>query len=196
MVSFDTEQLILVNDADVQIGQLAKGECHHTNGKLHRAFSVFVFNPLNQTILLQRRAKAKLLWGGYWSNTCCSHPRAGEVILEAANRRLAEELGLHCKLEYCYQFQYRAEFRDSNEVHIGTENELCHVFVGISSDLPTANVNEVSDWRYESIDVLDKKIAESPEIFTPWLKLEWQMLREQYFNKTQSLIQSSEHLGR
>ena len=77
IVSNASEQLILVDDHDREIGYQGKADCHTGKGVLHRAFSIFVFNEGNE-LLLQQRSPSKMLWPGYWSNTCCSHPRRGE----------------------------------------------------------------------------------------------------------------------
>ena len=96
-------------DQDRELGFKSKGDCHAGAGILHRAFSIFVFNHHNE-LLLQKRSGTKLLWPNYWSNTCCSHPRRGESMGEAVTRRLVQELGFACPLEYLYKFKYRAEF--------------------------------------------------------------------------------------
>ena len=104
IVSNASEQLILVDDHDREIGFKAKADCHTGKGVLHRAFSIFVFNSDNE-LLLQQRSPSKMLWPGYWSNTCCSHPRRGEAMATAVTRRLEQELGFTCPLEYLVQVQ-------------------------------------------------------------------------------------------
>lgn len=173
-VSFDSEQLILVDEADREVGFLDKGRCHDGEGILHRAFSLFVFNPAGE-LLLQQRAAGKRLWPGFWANTCCSHPRRGESLDVATRRRLAEELGMRCQLQHLYHFSYHARYRD-----LGSERELCHVLVGQSADPVQANPTEVGAWRFVAPEALDAEIAAHPERFTPWLKMEWQRLRGEF----------------
>ena len=84
---------------------MTKLDCHEGDGVLHRAFSVFVFNSRGDS--LQQRSKLKMLWPGYWSNACCSHPRVGEDSKEAAHRRLKQELGLSMELSFLYKFSIR-----------------------------------------------------------------------------------------
>ena len=91
------ERVVLVDTDDRPIGQMEKMEAHR-KGLLHRAFSVFVFNKSGE-LLLQRRAPHKYHSGGLWTNTCCSHPRPGESVAEAAARRLQEEMGMSCRLQ-------------------------------------------------------------------------------------------------
>ena len=174
VVSFDSEQLILVDASDREIGHASKAGAHAGQGILHRAFSLFVFNPAGE-LLLQQRAPGKPLWPGYWANSCCSHPRRGEDMDTATQRRLHEELGFTCALEYIYKFQYHAEFGTA-----GSETELCWVHVGTSAAPVQVNDTEIAAWRYVSPAALDREIAESPERFTPWLKMEWQRLREDF----------------
>jgi isopentenyl-diphosphate Delta-isomerase len=167
VVSRDDEQLILVDSDDREIGFLTKADAHFGVGTLHRAFSLFVFNPAGQ-LLVQQRANGKRLWPGYWSNTCCSHPRRGENIDTAIHRRLHEELGLSTQLEFLFKFSYRAQYDPR-----GAEHELCWVFAGTSAQRPRPNVNEVAAWRYLTPQALQCEIARAPQTFTPWFKLAW-----------------------
>jgi isopentenyl-diphosphate delta-isomerase len=174
MVSFDSEELILVNANDEPIGHDNKAICHDGHGMLHRAFSLFVFNRRGE-LLLQQRSKDKRLWPGYWANSCCSHPRVGESMDEATARRLDEEMGMRCQMRFVYKFQYQADYKD-----LGAENELCWVYVGQTDEDVRANANEVGDWRFVSVAALDSEIAAHPEHFTPWLKMEWERLRGEF----------------
>lgn len=174
VVSFDTESLILVDSRDREVGYRDKAACHDGQGILHRAFSLFVFNPRGE-VLLQQRSAGKRLWPGYWANSCCSHPRRGESMHQATQRRLNQELGMHASLEYLYKFEYHATYGD-----LGSEHELCWVYAGTSAAPVLANPNEVDDWRFVAPDALDRELAEHPERFTPWLQMEWRCLREQY----------------
>ena len=163
----DNDQLILVDSDDREIGYLAKADAHVGSGVLHRAFSVFVFNPEGE-LLLQLRAEGKRLWPGYWSNTCCSHPRRGEKMDSAIARRLREELGMRAELEFLFKFQYQTQY----DAH-GAEHELCWVYAGRSTERPRANVQEIAAWRYVTPQALQAEIACAPKIFTPWFKIEW-----------------------
>lgn len=183
VVSFDSDPLILVDSEDREIGSLDKAGCHEGRGVLHRAFSLFVFNS-EGALLLQRRSRQKRLWPAFWSNSCCSHPRLGESTPEAAKRRLEEELGLVCELDYIYKFQYHAEY-----LSIGSENELCWVFAGFVGDqVLRPNVNEVDDCRYIEPWTLDREMDSRPETFTPWFHMEWRSLRKDYWSILQGRI--------
>ncbi len=177
VVSYDDEPLILVDGDDQQIGTLDKSACHDGDGTLHRAFSLFVFNSRGAT-LLQRRHADKRLWPGYWSNGCCSHPRNGEPIDEAVVRRAKQELGLSVEPCFLFKFQYRASFQD-----VGSEFELCSVFVSHTNEAPLVNTTEIEDWQWVSPSDLDRKIAAEPSAFTPWLRIEWDRLRTEFNNQ-------------
>jgi isopentenyl-diphosphate Delta-isomerase len=168
VVSSDDDQLILVDSDDREIGVLTKADAHLGRGTLHRAFSVLVFNPAGE-LLIQQRAQSKRMWPGYWSNTCCSHPRLGEEVDDAARRRLREELGLTAELEFLFKFQYQAQY-DAR----AAEHEVCWVYAGRSSEPPRANVHEIAAWRYVTPEALGNELACAPETFTPWFKLEWE----------------------
>ena len=175
IVSSDSEELILVNADDEVIGSMAKRDCHLDDGILHRAFSIFILNRRGD-VLLQQRSSQKMLWGGYWSNACCSHPRVGEEAGEAARRRLLQELGITAELTFLYKFQYQAPFDD-----IGSENELCWVWVGFAEEEDiVANPNEIADWRFFSRDELNRELKDHPDRYTPWMKMEWQRLLDEH----------------
>ena len=174
VVSFDTESLVLVDDVDRVVGYATKKACHEGQGMLHRAFSLFVLDGEGR-VLLQQRAMSKLLWPGYWSNSCCSHPRRGESMAEATQRRLEEELGLRCPMQYLYKFMYRAGFGSA-----GAEHELCWVYAGRTAAAVRPNGNEIASWRWIEPEALDRELAQEPERFTPWLKMEWRRLRADY----------------
>jgi isopentenyl-diphosphate delta-isomerase len=174
IVSSESETLILVDESDRVVGHLSKGACHDGEGVLHRAFSLFVFNR-DGKLLLQQRSEHKRLWPLFWSNTCCSHPRAGETMDEAVHRRLRQELGMSSELQFLYKFQYQARYGDE-----GSENEICWVYVGISDDEAQANPSEISDHRWVAPANLDAEMAATPEIFTPWFQMEWQRVRGEH----------------
>lgn len=158
------ELLILVDDQDNEIGVMDKLSIHQ-QGLLHRAFSVFLFNSKNE-LLLQQRADSKYHSPGLWTNTCCSHPKPYEKTIEACKRRLMEEMGMVCGLEFSFSFKYKCIF--SNGL---TEHEFDHVYVGTTNELPIINTIEVKDSRYISLIDLEKEIELHPENFTEWLKI-------------------------
>jgi isopentenyl-diphosphate delta-isomerase len=174
IVSSEDEPLILVDSEDRQIGRLSKAECHDGDGILHRAFSVFLFDDRGR-LLIQKRAAGKRLWPGFWSNSCCSHPRDGESLDIAVRRRLEDELHTGSELTFVYKFIYQASFGD-----VGAEHEYCHVFLGRLTDEPIANETEIAEMRYVSTDELDEELSSAPDKFTPWFKLEWRRLKDEF----------------
>ena len=174
VVSSDAEQLILVDADDKPIGYLPKADCHDGDGVLHRAFSLFVFNEDGE-VLLQQRATEKRLWGGFWSNSCCSHPRKGESMDEAVHRRLHQELGCEAELKFVYKFRYQAKFGAA-----GSEHELCSVYVGRCLTPVRANSNEVASWEFVAPDRVDHMLETMPEQITPWFRMEWERLRGEF----------------
>lgn len=162
--------LILVDEADREIGTLPKTECHLGGGTLHRAFSVFLFDA-DGRVLIQERAAGKMLWPGYWSNSCCSHPRPGETTEAAAQRRVREELHVECRLGFLYKFRYQAAFGS-----IGSEHELCYVYAGYATGNISTDPLEIAAIRWLTPDELSREIAAEPERFSPWMKLEWQQI--------------------
>jgi isopentenyl-diphosphate Delta-isomerase len=167
----DSEFLILVDDADREVGYLGKSACHHGSGVLHRAFSLLIFNATGE-LLLQQRAASKRLWPLYWSNSCCSHPRRSESLETAIHRRLREELGMSCPLQFLFKFQYDARFDET-----GGERELCSVYAGRCNGPVRSNPEEVHAWRWIDPEALQGELAEAgEERFTPWFRLEWERI--------------------
>ena len=159
------EEVILVDKSDVEVGTMEKMSAHENGGTLHRAFSVFVFNKKGE-LLLQRRAFEKYHSGGLWTNTCCSHPRPGETVREAAVRRLVEEMGLHSKVVELFSFEYKAELDQDM-----TEWELDHVLLGLSDEEPQINPNEVAEFAYKPLDEIDRDVKQNPSNYTEWFKI-------------------------
>ena len=118
-------KVILVDKNDHQIGTMGKLQAH-VEGKLHRAFSVFLFNNEGE-LILQQRALSKYHSGGLWTNTCCSHPSPNEDLKDAVNRRLEEELNLkNIETIEIGSVLYKAEFGNGL-----TEHEYDYVFIGL-----------------------------------------------------------------
>ncbi len=158
------EKVILVDKTDHQIGEMEKQEAH-IKGLLHRAFSIFIFNSKGE-VLLQQRALHKYHSGGLWTNTCCSHPRNGETTIQAANRRLKEEMGMSCVLKEEFSFIYKAKL--DNDLY---EHELDHVLFGTTDLQPKINKEEVADYKYSSFQDIQQEMKDYPERYTAWFKI-------------------------
>jgi isopentenyl-diphosphate delta-isomerase len=158
------EHVVLVNTLDQHQGTMEKMEAHRS-GKLHRAFSVFILNSKGE-VLLQQRALHKYHSGGLWTNTCCSHPRQDEDVLDAGIRRLQEEMGMRCQLSKGFDFIYRSELD-----HGLVEHEFDHVLFGMSDVKPTPNAEEVADFRYAAVADIREEMAAAPHLFTTWFKI-------------------------
>lgn len=158
-----SRQVVLVDRHDRPAGTLEKMEAHE-KGLLHRAVSVFLFNPHGEW-MLQRRAFSKYHSGGLWSNACCTHPYPDETPKEAAARRLPEELGISCPLNPLFCFVYRAELDNGL-----TEHEYDHVYAGCTTGLPQINPQEVAEWGYFSPDLLVHDLKAHPESYTAWFR--------------------------
>lgn len=168
------EQLILVDSSDREIGVGEKLETHRA-GRLHRAFSIFIFDGAGR-LLLQQRARTKYHSGGLWTNTACGHPRPGEETLQAAHRRLREEMGFDCELRKAFGFLYRAELQGQL-----VEHEYDHVFAGEFTGAPVPNAVEVEAWRWMSMKELRQALSENPDDYSYWLRVavnqrEWRRL--------------------
>jgi len=160
----NSEYVILVDEFDHSLGTMEKMKAH-VEGELHRAFSVFIFNGKNE-LMLQQRALSKYHSPGLWTNTCCSHPREGEETIEAAHRRMQEEMGFDCDFEEVFSFIYHADVGQGL-----IEHEFDHVFIGKSEEAPVINREEVNDWTWKTMDVIRQEIASDPGMYTEWFKI-------------------------
>ena len=166
-----TEYVVLVDELDNKVGLMEKMEAH-INPTLHRAFSIFIFNSKNE-MLLQQRALSKYHTPGLWTNTCCSHPRDGESLHDATNRRLQEEMGMQCELKEAFSFVYKADVMQGL-----VEHEFDHVFIGTSDDLPIINKDEVESFRYDTVENIKADIERNPQNYTAWFKIAFDKLLE------------------
>ncbi len=158
------EQVILVNENDEPIGLMNKMEAHE-KAVLHRAFSVFVLNDKNE-VMLQQRAHQKYHSPLLWTNTCCSHQRAGETNIAAGKRRLYEEMGFKADLKELFHFIYKAPFDNGL-----TEHELDHVMIGYYNGEPIINPDEVESWKWMKIEAIKEDMMLNPQIYTVWFKI-------------------------
>ncbi len=158
-------RVILVNQQDQEVGSAEKMKAHEL-GQCHRAFSVFIFLKKNEQLelLIQQRHDDKYHCGGLWTNTCCSHPRPNEKTLDAANRRLFEEVGIKATLKHVGEFHYIAHFDNGL-----TENEYDHVFVGFVTDKDiNINKDEIKNTQWIELAKLENDLENNPGKYTPW----------------------------
>ena len=169
------EFVVLVDKEDNELGLMEKQQAH-VAGLLHRAFSVFIFNS-NGELMLQQRAASKYHSPTLWTNTCCSHPRENESYVEAAHRRLIEEMGFDCDLAFKFSFIYKANLDNGL-----TEHELDYVFVGTFDGEPYLNMDEVMAYRWVEMDDLKKDIIKNRQNYTALFKI----IFEQYLSNIEA----------
>lgn len=165
------EKVVLVDANNRQTGTMEKTEAHE-KGLLHRAFSVFILDSSGQ-LLLQRRSSGKYHSPGLWTNTCCSHPRPGESVKDAAIRRLKEEMGITCSLKESFTFIYKADFDNGL-----TEYEFDHVLIGVTDSDPVPNPEEADSYKYVDPDHLAKDIHNRPDNYTVWFRIAYPRVKQ------------------
>ncbi len=158
--------VILTDEKGVACGTADAIEAHTGNGKLHRAFSIFVFRNHRTELLIQKRARGKLLFGGLWANTCCSHPRPGEDTVAAGERRLEEECGFRCALTEGLSFIYRAEDPEGR----GVEHEYDTILTGdVPDDLDVhPDPSEIEELRWVKVKSLLEDMEKHPTTYAFW----------------------------
>lgn len=159
-----TEQVILVDSSDRERGAMEKMQAH-LEGLLHRAVSVFIFNSQGE-LLLQRRAMEKYHSPGLWANTCCGHPRPGESCIDAASRRLKEEMGMSATLREVSSLIYLAPVGGN-----AYEHEFDHIFTGTSNDTPQPTAGEVCEWKWIDPEDIGADMDANPGQYAIWFQL-------------------------
>ena len=159
------EYVILVDKEDNPIGKEEKVKCHLPNGKLHRAFTALIFNNEGK-LLLTKRSDKKMLWPGYWDGTVASHPRESETYVSSAERRMPEEIGIVCKMNYMNKFEYHVPYKD-----VGSENEICGTLIGIVDDFDETCLikDEISEIKWIDPDELKNELEQNMDVYCPWM---------------------------
>ena len=159
----------LVNTAGQKIGIADILDAHTGEGKLHKAFSVFIFRTSDGKLLLQQRSREKMLFAGIWANSCCSHPFEEETPAQAGERRLQEELGFTTPLHAAGDFVYRAP--DPNGK--GIEHEHDTILIGTIDDTVIIRPNpaEVAEYKWVDPMELTEEMNQHPDVYAPWLKI-------------------------
>ena len=166
------EFLILVDKYDNPIGKEEKVKCHLPQGKLHRAFSALLFDS-NGRLVLTRRSSSKMLWPGDWDGTVASHPRESETYTSSAERRIPEEVGIECKMDYLFKFEYHVSYKD-----VGSENEICGTLIGLVDKDSKFNLieSEISELKWVTSEELIEDLQKNPEIYCPWMLIAFFLL--------------------
>ncbi|MHB1136871.1 MAG: isopentenyl-diphosphate Delta-isomerase [Coriobacteriia bacterium] len=157
------EPVIAVDEDDNEIGHVSRTTAHDGQGLLHRAFMTVLVDSEGR-LLLARRSAFKRLWALAWADSCAGHPRPGESVFDAAERRIGEELGCSAELQRIGSFNYQAELPGH-----GSERELCHVLVGRATSPLRPDPVEVAEVTSFRLADLDFAINENPDEFAPWL---------------------------
>ncbi len=161
------EYVILVDQNDNPIGKEDKVKCHLPNGKLHRAFSALIFNDEGK-LLLTKRSESKMLWPNVWDVTVASHPRDSETYVSSAERRMPEEIGIGCKMNYVNKFEYHVPYKD-----IGSENEICGTLIGTIDSFDNSRLikDEISDIKWINPDELKNELEQNRDAYCPWMAI-------------------------
>jgi len=159
------EYVILVDENDNPIGKEEKVKCHLPNGKLHRAFTALIFNNEGK-LLLTKRSEGKMLWPNDWDGTVASHPRESETYASSAERRMPEEIGISCKMNYVNKFEYHVPYKD-----VGSENEICGTLIGTIDSFDESSMikDEISEIKWINPAELKNELEHNRDVYCPWM---------------------------
>ena len=169
-----TEILVRVDESDNQIGTEEKVKCHQIDGLLHRAFTALLFDS-NGKLCLCKRSASKMLWPSYWDGTYASHPRENESYTDSGIRRMPDEVGTVCPVDYLNKFEYHVPYKD-----IGSENEICATLIGVLDDarIIDPKPEEVSQVRWVTSDEISGLLREDPASYCPWMIIALYFMRD------------------
>ena len=159
------EFVILVDQNDNPIGLEEKVKCHLPNGKLHRAFTALLFDKQGR-LVLTKRSSSKMLWPGDWDGTVASHPREKETYVSSAERRMPEEIGMTCKFDYLFKFEYHVPYKN-----VGSENEICGTLIAEIEDESNFKLGIAPSLRHIGIssDELLDELKNNSKNYCPWM---------------------------
>ena len=159
------EYVILVDENDNPIGKEDKVKCHLPNGKLHRAFTALIFNS-EEKLLLTKRGDGKMLWPGDWDGTVASHPRESETYVSSAERRMPEEIGINCEMNYVNKFEYHVPYKS-----VGSENEICGTLIGTVDSFDESSLikDEISEIKWIDPNELKNELEQNKDTYCPWM---------------------------
>ena len=159
------EYVILVDKNDNPIGKEEKVKCHLPNGKLHRAFTALIFNS-EEKLLLTKRGDGKMLWPGDWDGTVASHPRESETYVSSAERRMPEEIGINCEMNYVNKFEYHVPYKS-----VGSENEICGTLIGTVDSFDESSLikDEISEIKWIDPNELKNELEQNKDTYCPWM---------------------------
>jgi len=171
-----SELVVLVDEENSPKGTMNKDTVHTTDTPLHRGFSLFVFNAKKQ-LLITKRAITKKTFPGVWTNTVCGHPAPEESTVEAAERRLRDEMGIKdINIQEVAPYRYR--FADANGI---VENEICPILVGYYDGDPEPSLQEVGEWKWMNWSEFLKDIKNNQSKYSPWSIEESEIVHKKLF---------------
>jgi len=176
------ELVVLVDENNTVLWTMPKSEVHGVTTPLHRAFSVFIFNH-EKKLLLQQRSHVKKTWPLAWSNSCCGHPGLHEPNIDAAKRRIRDELGMTVSwIEEASPYRY--QFSKDGVM----ENEICPIHIGYTENTPVINQDEVEAIEWILWENFLKEIKNNTDKYSPWCVEEAMILEKSGILKKKNLI--------
>lgn len=153
--------------------QKMKSEAHR-DGLWHRNAHIWIYNSKGE-ILLQLRAKEKLLFPDVWDISAAGHVGLGEDPIISGLREMVEEVGLKIKQEDLHFLEIRKTRIVYKDIK---NNEFYYVYLfkfdGDIGGLKLQN-EEVQEIKFFSVEEIEEGLKINPEKFVPhgdyWFKI-------------------------
>ena len=192
------EACILVDEEDNILGKDTKINCHLGEGKLHRAFSILLFNNSGK-LLIQKRASEKITFPSIWANSCCSHPlhidsevNGIDGAKTAAKRKMEQELGIESEqikleeLKYITKMVYKARADEK-----WVEHEIDYIFA-IKCDFEiNPNKIEIEETKYVNLEELEALFDDKEAKIGPWFRI----IKENFLNDIWKTLDNLDEIG-
>jgi isopentenyl-diphosphate delta-isomerase len=176
-----SDTVVLVDESGRELGVADKIACHRGPGRLHRALTCLLFDTEGR-LLFARRAPAKPLWPGYWDATVATHQTLGEPDVDAARRRVRQELAAEATdVVRLTQILYHAQYNQD-----WSERELCAVLVARVGEPLDPAADEIDDLTWLAPGDLTAFAASEP--IAPWFSLAWRALEQDRPNEMKSWL--------
>jgi len=156
------QKVVVVNEQDDELGVYQRSSTEQNMSQIYRMVYILLFNNDNQ-ILIQRRHADSDRFPNYWEVSASGSVLPEEGYVEAAQRKLLDELGVKIPLKHAHKDVVRIP---------DVASHMAAIFVGYIKDSTTVNFNEekISEVRWVTTEE-----AKNGYLLTPSFKqvLDW-----------------------
>ncbi|KAJ5073206.1 protein n-terminal and lysine n-methyltransferase efm7 [Anaeramoeba ignava] len=165
---------VLDEDTWIPNGQIVPRNIVHQKGFFHGSVHIWILNPKTKKVLIQKRAKRKIVLPDLYDISVAGHISSGDSELETIKKELEEEIGLILtdelskNLKKIFQYKVKVELNEGKII----DNELANVYLLLMdiNDLKSfvLQESEVSEIKLIDWKILFEKLKEKDPSFCPF----------------------------